>query len=129
MAAPSTTNATPTTVRVVPITRGRVTDSNRLRVKWAMASTKRDWVARVGLTTVTGARLRAWNRDTLATPWQTPARMHIKMERGGTPRKLLMALGSVKARSMTTPITMVYAEVTRGDGQQISEDVGTTGSL
>ena len=25
-----------------------------------------------------------------------------------------MALGRVKARSMTTPITMVYAEVTRG---------------
>ena len=66
--APRTTKTTPPTLSRVPTTNTGFICSRRCRNMCASNSVISELLALIGLTTVTGARLRAWNKEATANP-------------------------------------------------------------
>jgi len=88
--APTTTNTTPPTLSRVPTTSIGLICSSRCRNMWARTRVISGLLALIGLTTVTGARLKAWNKKATAKPWLTPARQQIATYLVGRFRKLFI---------------------------------------
>ena len=77
---------TPATLKNVPRTSRGVIDSTRCRNMCTSSRVINGPLALMGLTTVTGARLNALNKDATPNPWPIPASPQTAMYLDGTRR-------------------------------------------
>ena len=94
--------------------------SSRCKNMWASARVINGALPAIGLTTETGARLRAWNNEATAMPWNIPARQQSTTYLGGTRRMLFATPRWVNANNIPPPKISAKAEVTNGGASSVT---------